>query len=199
MSLWFLLALTTVFYAAYNLCIKVSGTEVSGAATTTIAATICLQVSALAVSAIFASALLLRGGHVLALPTKAYLWAAIAGLAIGSAEIAYFYVFSGIDGVKPLDANVAIPTVVAGTIVITMIASTFFSWRSVRLAATAWINPDRSGPCATICKITNAAVQISSRSLITPACLKFILAVPAGTARKQCANVISPPRLARSQ
>ena len=142
MNLWILLALVTCFYAAYNLFVKASGAEVSGSATTTIAATLCLQVAAILVSLIFASILYLRGGHVLALPTKAYVWAAIAGLSIGCAEVAYFYLFSGIGGEKPLAANVAIPTVVAGTVVITMIVSAlifgeYFGWQ--QFVGTAFI------------------------------------------------------------
>ena len=46
-------------------------------------------------------------------------------MCIGGAEIAYFYLFGGIGALKPMAANVVIPTVVSGTIVITAIAAYF--------------------------------------------------------------------------
>ncbi len=46
-----------------------------------------------------------------------------AGLCIGGAEIAYFYLFGGIGVTKPMAANIAIPTIVSGTIVIAMLFS----------------------------------------------------------------------------
>ena len=118
-----LLVTVTALYAAYNLLIKVSASHVPAAATSTIAATICLQVAALATSIVFASVAMMRGGQVLQLSWSAYIWAAAAGLCIGGAEIAYFYLFGGIGIVKPMMANVVIPTVVGGTIVITVIAA----------------------------------------------------------------------------
>ena len=51
--------------------------------------------------------------------------AAAAGLCIGGAEIAYFYLFGGIGTGKPMTANMVIPTVVSGTIVITVVAAYF--------------------------------------------------------------------------
>ncbi|MEE9479491.1 MAG: EamA family transporter [Kiloniellales bacterium] len=121
-----LLISVTVLYAGYNLFIKVSGSHVPEVATTTIAATICLQLAALATSFVFASVLLVRGGHVMQLSLGTYGWAAVAGLCIGTAEIAYFYLFGGIGTVKPMAANVAIPAIVCGTTVITMAAGYFF-------------------------------------------------------------------------
>ena len=121
-----LLITVTVLYAGYNLFIKVSGSHVPEVATTTIAATICLQLVALATSLVFASVLLVRGGHVMQLSLGTYGWAAVAGLCIGGAEIAYFYLFGGIGTGKPMAANVAIPAIVCGTTVITMAAGYFF-------------------------------------------------------------------------
>ena len=118
-----LLLTVTTLYAGYNLLIKVSGSYVPAAATSTIIATICLQLAALATSIVFAALLLLRGGHVLQLSSSAYLWAIAAGLCIGGAEIAYFYLFGGIGTDEPMAANVAIPTIVSGTVIITMLAS----------------------------------------------------------------------------
>ena len=68
----------------------------------------------------------MKGGHVIHLSPKAYLWAAAAGVCIGGAEIAYFYLFSGVGSGQPMNANVAIPTIVSGTIVITLLVSALF-------------------------------------------------------------------------
>ncbi len=120
-----LLVTVTMLYAGYNLLIKVSAAHVPATATSTIAATICLQVAALMTSILFLSIALIRGGQVLQLTWGAYTWAAAAGLCIGGAEIAYFYLFGGVGAIKPMAANVVIPTVVSGTIVITAIAAYF--------------------------------------------------------------------------
>ena len=53
----------------------------------------------------------------------AVLWAVAAGLCIGAAEIGYFYLFRGIGGGEPMEANVAIPVIVSGAIVLTVILS----------------------------------------------------------------------------
>jgi drug/metabolite transporter (DMT)-like permease len=114
-----------MLYAGYNLLIKVSAAHVPATATSTIAATICLQIAALLTSILFLSIALIRGGQVLQLTWGAYTWAAAAGLCIGGAEIAYFYLFGGVGAIKPMAANLVIPTVVSGTIVITAIAAYF--------------------------------------------------------------------------
>ncbi len=118
-----LLVTVTVLYAGYNLLIKVSAAHVPVAATSTIAATISLQLAALTTSVVFLSIATIRGGQVLQLTWAAYFWAAAAGLCIGGAEIAYFYLFRGVGTSSPMAANVVIPTVVSGTIVITAIAA----------------------------------------------------------------------------
>jgi drug/metabolite transporter (DMT)-like permease len=118
-----LLVVATTLYAGYNLLIKVSASHVPEAATSTVAATICLQLAALTTSVLFLSVAMIRGGQVLQLTWGAYLWAAAAGLCIGGAEITYFYLFGGIGATKPMAANVVIPTVVSGTIVLTTIAA----------------------------------------------------------------------------
>ncbi len=132
----FLLVTVTLLYAGYNLLIKVSGSHVPAEATSTILATVCLQLAALSTSMAFIAFVVLRGGHSLALPTTAYLWAAAAGICIGGAEIAYFYLFGGIGGVKPMPATVAVPVIVSGTIVITMVVGYLvfketLSWRQL--------------------------------------------------------------------
>lgn len=119
-----LLLTATLLYAGYNVLIKISGTHVPEAATSTVLGAICLQLAALTTSTTFAGTLLLfKDGQHLQLTTPAYLWAAGAGLCIGGAEIAYFYLFGGIGGEKPMAASLAIPTIVSGTIVISLLVS----------------------------------------------------------------------------
>ena len=117
----FLLLVITFLYAGYNLLIKVSTTHVPLESSSTILATIALQIAALSVSCIFAAGLLIRGGSSLALPSPAYAWAILAGLCIGGAEICYFYLFRGVAGHPPFPANISIPIIVSGTIVITVL------------------------------------------------------------------------------
>ena len=119
-----LLLTATLLYAGYNLLIKVSGTHVPEEATSTVLGVICLQLAALTTSLTYAGSLyLLKGEQHLQLTAGAYLWAVAAGICIGGAEIAYFYLFGGIGTTKPMAANVAIPTIVSGTIVITLLFS----------------------------------------------------------------------------
>ena len=120
-----LLVTVTAFYAGYNLLVKVSSSQVPDTAISTVQAVICLQLAALATSGTFALVLLARGGHVLKLSPTAYAWAAGAGLCIGLAEIGYFYLFRGVGGAGPVAANVAVPAVVTGTVVLTMLFSVF--------------------------------------------------------------------------
>ncbi|MCJ8325090.1 MAG: EamA family transporter [Rhizobiales bacterium] len=120
-----LLAVVTLLYAGYNLFIKLSGGHVPVEATTTILATIGIQLAALFTSGVFLSYLLLRGGQVFSLSNATYFWAAVAGVCIGGAEIGYMYLFGGIGQSKPMDASLAIPTIVSGTIVIAMLFSYF--------------------------------------------------------------------------
>lgn len=118
-----LLVTVTILYAGYNVLIKISGTYVPAAATTTVLATIFLQLAALLTSTLFLGFLALRGGQVFSLSLSSYLWAALAGLCIGGAEIGYLYLFGGVGFTKPMAANVAIPTIVSGTIVIAFLFS----------------------------------------------------------------------------
>jgi drug/metabolite transporter (DMT)-like permease len=123
MNALLLLAATTTLYAGYNLFVKQSADHIGTVATTTIGATIALQIAALSTSLIFALILKTQGGHSISLPTGAYAWAMVAGLCIGIAEILYFYLFAGIAGMQPLRVSVVTPTIVAGTIVITLLAA----------------------------------------------------------------------------
>ena len=127
-----LLISVTVLYAGYNLLVKISSEHVPNLATSTVMATICLQIAALAVSSIFAIYLLSRGGQILQLSWPTYAWAAMAGLCIGAAEIGYFYyLFGNFTAGKSLSASVVIPTVVCGTVIISVIASQFLFKESV--------------------------------------------------------------------
>ena len=118
-----LLLLTTLLYAGYNILIKVSGGQVPDGAATTVSATIVLQIAALGASAVFALSQTSAGVPIWNLPKAAYLWAIGAGLCIGAAEIAYFYLFSGIGLARPVEAHVAIPTIVGGTVALALVAS----------------------------------------------------------------------------
>lgn len=135
-----LLSAITALYAGYNLLVKVSSDHVPEFATSTVLATICLQVAALAASGTFALVLLARGGQVLKLSPAAYAWAAGAGLCIGLAEIGYFYLFRGVGGSGPVAASVAVPVIVTGTVVLTMLVSSVAlgeSLGAMRMAGTA--------------------------------------------------------------
>ncbi len=118
-----LLILVTVLYAGYNLLVKVSGNHVLSTATTTVMAAICLQLAALLVSLIFLGLLIVKGGHSFQLGGATYVWAGLAGLCIGLAEIGYFYLFGNLAGSKSMDASTAIPVIVSGTIMIAMLFS----------------------------------------------------------------------------
>ena len=64
---------------------------------------------------------------------RAFLWATVAGISIGTAEIAYYYLFSGIGQTRSIEANVAVPFIVGGTIAVVALASIFllkesFGW-----------------------------------------------------------------------
>ena len=121
-----LLVVTTILYAGYNLLIKVSGDHIPPSVSTTVSVTFILQLAALCTSAVFAAFLMTRGVGIAGISPRAYMWAALAGIFIGGAEIAYFYLFGGVatNGGK-LPANVIIPFVVGGTILITMLVSAF--------------------------------------------------------------------------
>lgn len=121
-----LLVAVTFLYAGYNFFVKVAGGHVPAVNTSTVLATISLQLAALFASTSFLVFLSLRGGHTLSLNPRVYMWSIIAGLCIGAAEILYFYLFRNTGGREAMSANVAIPTIVTGTIIITMIASSTF-------------------------------------------------------------------------
>ncbi|MGH7125554.1 MAG: hypothetical protein ACREFI_14355 [Stellaceae bacterium] len=121
-----LLAVVMILYAGYNLSIKVSGTYLPPAATTTILATVTLQLAALLASGLFAGFLAARGAQVFSLSPRTYLWAGLAGLCAGGAEIGFFYLLGGVGFARPMAASVAIPAVVSGTVVIALIFSACF-------------------------------------------------------------------------
>lgn len=117
-----LLILITACYAGYNLLVKVSG-GLAGAASP-IVATICLQLAALSVSLVYLF-IVLRGGGSVAIPLRALAFAVAAGLCIGLAEVMYFYLFRGVGGAAGMPASVAIPLIVGGTILVSVLIAVF--------------------------------------------------------------------------
>ena len=126
-----LLSLVTVLYAGYNLLINISSSHVPIDTSSTILATITLQVAALLVSCVFAAGLVLRGTTDLALPSTALIWAALAGLCIGTAEIGYFYLFRGGLNHDAVAASIAIPAIVGGTVLLTILVAWLFLQESM--------------------------------------------------------------------
>ena len=122
-----LLIIVTLSYAGYNLFIKLASSQNINN-TNSIAATLSLQIFALIVTSIFSVYLFSKGERIFVLPSKAYLYAIFAGISIGFAEIGYFYLFNAANPNGPLNANTAIPVILGGTILITMIFS-FYIFR----------------------------------------------------------------------
>jgi drug/metabolite transporter (DMT)-like permease len=122
MSAFTLLITTTLLYAGYNLLVKISSSHVPAGAYSTITATISLQTAALLVSLAFYAVQKQQTGASFALPTGSYFWAVLAGLCIGGAEVAYFYLFAGLGHGSPMPASVAVPVVVSGAVVISIAA-----------------------------------------------------------------------------
>ncbi|OED38163.1 hypothetical protein AB833_21020 [Chromatiales bacterium (ex Bugula neritina AB1)] len=118
-----LLCLVTFFYAAYNLLIKQSSLHAQELATTTVTATIALQLAATITSVTFLLILRQSGVQQFLLPAPAYGWAIAAGVCIGAAEIAYFYVFTGVAGSWPVPVSLAVPVIVGGSVVLATLAA----------------------------------------------------------------------------
>jgi len=116
------LGLVTVFYAAYNLLVKVSSGHAGSATTPPVLATITLQLSALTLSTTYLFYLIQKGQSV-AISPRAIPWAIAAGLCIGMAEVLYFVLFRGVAGEPVISASRAIPIIVGGTIAITVVVA----------------------------------------------------------------------------
>lgn len=124
MSHALLILFATLCYAGYNIFIKVSGDHVPNEASSTILATVAVQCAALFASICFLGYQLVNGVPVNGLSHKTYLWAVLAGISIGIAEIIYIYLFSGLTGPhQPVQAGTVIMLVVGGTILITALVS----------------------------------------------------------------------------
>ena len=121
----FVILLVTLSYAGYNIFVKLSSSQNINN-TNNIAATLFLQVFALLVTSVFSFYLYTKGEKIFVLPSKAYLYAIIAGISIGIAEIGYFFLFNPTNTNGALNANVAIPIVLGGTILITMLLSFYY-------------------------------------------------------------------------
>ena len=118
----YLLITVTLAYAGYNLFIKLAGAQNINN-NTGIAATLCLQIFALIVTSVFSIYLSSLGENIFVLPSKTYLYAVFGGISIGIAEIGYFYLFNASNTDGALNANTAIPIILGGTILVTMIFS----------------------------------------------------------------------------
>ena len=118
----YLLITVTLAYAGYNLFIKLAGAQNINN-NNGIAATLCLQIFALIVTSVFSIYLSSLGEHIFVLPSKTYLYAVFGGISIGIAEIGYFYLFNASNTDGALNANTAIPIILGGTILVTMIFS----------------------------------------------------------------------------
>ena len=118
----YLLITVTLAYAGYNLFIKLAGAQNINN-NTGIAATLCLQIFALIVTSVFSIYLSSLGEKIFVLPSKTYLYAVFGGISIGIAEIGYFYLFNASNTDGALNANTAIPIILGGTILVTMIFS----------------------------------------------------------------------------
>jgi len=140
-SLLFVL-LITLCYSGYNLLIKVSMSHSGSTVISPILATVCLQISALLVSIAYLLTTVRASVSISDLPFGAYAWAIGAGICIGIAEILYFYLFRGFEGETLIQASTAIPMVIGGTILITILVSVFLfreslsniQWLGVALA-----------------------------------------------------------------
>ena len=86
----FVILLVTLSYAGYNIFIKLSSSQNINN-TNNIAATLFLQLFALLVTSFFSIYLYSKGEKIFVLSSKAYLYAIIAGISIGIAEIGYFF------------------------------------------------------------------------------------------------------------
>ena len=118
----YLLITVTLAYAGYNLFIKLAGAQNINN-NNGIAATLCLQIFALIVTSLFSIYLSSLGENIFVLPSKTYLYAVFGGISIGIAEIGYFYLFNASNTDGALNANTAIPIILGGTILVTMIFS----------------------------------------------------------------------------
>ncbi len=129
-----LLLLITVCYAAYNLLVKVSGSQAG--LSSPILATIGLQMAALVVSLLYLM-VLVRQGVAVALPARVLALGVAAGVCIGAAEVMYFYLFRGVAGEPGMAASVAIPIIVGGTIILSILMTRVFFGET--LAMIQWL------------------------------------------------------------
>ena len=128
----FVILLVTLSYAGYNIFIKLSSSQNINN-TNNIAATLFLQFFALIVTSVFSIYLYSKGEKIFVLTSKAYLYAMIAGISIGIAEIGYFYIFNESNPSGASKANTAIPIILGGTILISMFFSFFIFRESFNL------------------------------------------------------------------
>lgn len=113
---WILLPLlAAVFFGTYNIFLKVSSQHINE-----ILGLIILQAVALLVG-LFLFILVKFSGQSIEITNKGFIYAALAGLFVGLAELTSFYVFS-----RGTMANVGIPIVIGGSVLIATLLSVFF-------------------------------------------------------------------------
>lgn len=111
-----------IFYALYNFFIKVSSGNIHQ-----VVGAVILQITA----ALFGGLILLYlklTNKELMISQKGIIFAVLAGVCIGIAEITYFFVFS-----KGVSASVAIPIVMGGTVLVGSLLGIFFLKEAINL------------------------------------------------------------------
>jgi len=107
MEWMFIILLTVLFFSLYNFFIKVA----SGSINQVVGAVI-LQIVAALIGGIVLIYMKFSGRD-LVISQKGVIFAILAGIAVGLAEITYFFVYS-----KGVQASVAIPLVMGGTVLV---------------------------------------------------------------------------------
>lgn len=115
---WIILIIATaIFYGAYNFFIKVS----SGHINQIVGAVILQVVAALLGGAVLLTMKTINKPLDLGASQKGILFAVLAGISVGLAEIASFYVFS-----KGAPASIGIPIIVGGSVIVGTIFGLIF-------------------------------------------------------------------------
>lgn len=118
---WFILViLTALFFGLYNFFIKISAGQIQQ-----ILGAVILQAVALLLGSIVLLFLKWRGIP-LDTSVRGMLYAVLAGICVGMAEITSFYVFS-----KGVNASVGIPIIVGGTVLVGALLGIIFLKESV--------------------------------------------------------------------
>lgn len=121
---WIFLAITTAFfYGAYNVLIKVSSGNINQ-----ILGAVILQIVAAVMGGILFFLLRIGNNAPLQMSQKGFIYAVLAGIFVGLAEIATFVVFS-----KGIPVSIGTPIIIGGSVLITSILGIFFLKESFSL------------------------------------------------------------------